>query len=355
MVSPADKFAYNYPALINQFIVRDREPEYALVLWGTHLFTRPDFALTAAWKQDILCVFARVLTSYFSDQKIAGQGLVMPPRPVNKIFPESDGFKSKKWQVLFKHLKATLRQTAVQQWLVNDQNSQLALIDFIWLWRGVSSFYRQVRDHVEYENDGWMRVLTVVVELASVTQAFGRSFQYGTLDKNLRILRTVSARILEHHRFVEATAVGEAWVTNPARFGQYCKNILDVTVGKTSASPFNPLHWLMAEVIRQTGAIYTMAIDNGTWNALSQPDREMWIVGDEGGTQEMETENLLLMEKPLQSKLPASHGRPRLTMISISSGGVYVAATQQHVGSERSEHQGSIDPLPRDIPSRRRI
>jgi hypothetical protein len=242
-----------------------------------------------------------VLTAYFSDQKIAGRGLVMPPRPVHKIFPESDGFKSKKWQVLFKHLKVTLRQTAVQPWLVNDQNSQLALMDFIWLWRGVSSFYRQVRDHVEYENDGWMRVLTVVVELASVTQAFGRSFQYGNLDKNLQILRTIAARIVEQHRTFEAHVPGEAWVFGPAKFGPYSRNIVNVTVGKTSASPFNPLHWLMAEIIRQTGALYTMAIDRGSWIGLPQRDREMWIVEDDG-QREKETWNLLLMEKPLQSK-----------------------------------------------------
>lgn len=298
----ADKFAANYHILINHLIARDREPEYALVLWGTHLLSRPDFALTAAWKQDILCVFARVLTSYFSDQKVAGHGLIMPPRPVTRIMPESEGFKSKKWQVMFKHLKITLRQPAVQQWIVNNANSQRALIDFIWLWRSVSSFLRQVQDHVEYENDVWMRVVTVVVDLASITQAFGRSFTYGTITNNLAVLRNLEERIVENHRTVELGVPVEAWVLTPVRFGEYCRNVMAVTVGKSPVSPFNPLHWLMAEIIRQTGGLYSMAIGSGAWDAMRKEESDMLVVRTGGGDMDVEFQNLLLMEKPLQCK-----------------------------------------------------
>lgn len=226
----------------------------------------------------------------------------MPPRPVDRIMTESEGFKSKKWQVMFKHLKITLRQPTVQHWLVNNPNSQRALIDFIWLWRGVSSFLRQVQNHVEYENDGWMRVVSVVVDLASATQAFGRSFMYGTITNNLNVLRSLQQRIVEHHRKVDLGAPGDAWVLCPVRFGSYRRNILDVTVGKSSVSPFNPLHWLMAEIIRQTGALYTIAIKTGAWDKLAKADRDMWPVQAENEERDVEFENLLLMEKPLQSK-----------------------------------------------------
>lgn len=351
----ADKYAANYHILINHLIARDREPEYALVLWGTHLLSRPDFALTAVWKQDILCVFARVLTSYFSDQKVAGHGLIMPPRPVTRIMPESEGFKSKKWQVMFKHLKITLRQPAVQQWLVNNANSQRALIDFIWLWRSVSSFLRQVQDHVEYENDVWMRVVTVVVDLASITQAFGRSFTYGSITSNLAVLRNLEERIVEHHRTVELSVPGEAWAFIPVRFGDYCRNVMAVTVGKSPASPFNPLHWLMAEIIRQTGGLYTMAIKSGAFDAMRKEERNMWVTPTEGAEEEVEFQNLLLMEKPLQcesnSWSPLADHSPRCDC----SGRIHVPIAKQHVGPQWPEYPGTFDPLSRDIPSRRRL
>ncbi|KAJ9110841.1 hypothetical protein QFC19_001350 [Naganishia cerealis] len=324
----AHQFARNYTTLVNHLVARDREPEYALVLWGTHLLSRPLFAVTAAAASSpindhqMLCELARVLTSYFTDQKVAGQGLIVPPRPVSRIMPEAEAFKSKKWQIMFKHLKTTLRQPPVQRWLVTDPTTQRALLDFLWLWRGISSFVRQVRDHVEYENDGWMRVVTVIVDVAAVAHAFGRSFQYGSVHDNLGILRTVADRIVHDLKtsvltlnndndnggatsgedgIAGAHTVKQRWTTKTAQWGPNQRTILAVTVGRAPVSPFNPCHWFMAEVLRQTGRAYARAIVTGEWEHWSEPDKEMWLLSESEAQGETELDNLLLMEKPLQS------------------------------------------------------
>lgn len=364
LVFSAIQFAKVFPRLIDLFLFIDRESEHCTATLASKLFGIPAVASHIVQHQDLLTRYLHVLQSFYTNQFPNKQILVPPPVPlaVNRsalarVDPESEAFKMKKAAPLFSHLKDLLSSEGVQAQIASKPAQIRPLLDLFAVFTCMNSSVRAAFHHVEYESEAWIKAFQVSGELGRVARAWGDAYQQGRLEDLLGAIETTTGRLAQILRFETETLDPVRFTGNryhSVQFGADGKSYISVHYDVThqAVSFHNPLHWLLAGMLKQVALLKDVEpsqllqrlVSAGAAHQPSYPSSES----------EQDKWMLLLMDYPLRGQYDLFGSTLCLDTLADFSCSLTLRrsrrlcrpAAERSLGPERTEHAPAAPSLP---------
>lgn len=290
-----------YTYLVDQYLFFDRETELSLLLWGMQLFPVPLIAEAAVREMDMLHTLLQVLTSYFTEQ-FEHQHLRIPPTVVPRIDADVDSFRTKKWQTMFGHLKVVLQSRGVQRYLLEQPEAFNETVSFLSLFTAMAPHLRARSEHIEYESDAWIRALGVTMDLSRVTVSLGAVYDEGDREAVIRAITEIGLHISYNTRLLSTVLDSDKFYP-PTRHDIHILGeefaVIQQDLDVEWVSIHNPLHWLMAEIMKRLPRITDEDVDIN--------DVKLWMTASNADV-DQNTLNVNVqttLEYPLRSRLHA--------------------------------------------------
>ncbi|EEB06214.1 N-end-recognizing protein Ubr1 [Schizosaccharomyces japonicus yFS275] len=280
------RIAVLYRQLAESFLLLDREPEHSVIFFSVQIFTIPQIAKQLVAKYDFLTTVNSALYTFFTDKNEQKPNFVDENAMIRT---DSAAFHSRRYFHVFHHIQFLLGIESVQEIMRVDFRYLKQYISFLYLFQGMCPYVRAITQHVEWENDSWMYVLNVSLQIAKLCRYIGNVYvglDTGSLAAAIQLLFDVILRPKFHNgswnhkenlSVYTSTASGE-------------KTLVDYDVASQCVSFHHPLHWLLSTLLsnyvgrkdtqklwsdEQLLAVIEHPIRVCTW--LSQMRAKLWV------------------------------------------------------------------------------
>lgn len=211
----------------------------------------------------------------------------------------------KKAAPLFSHLKDLLSSQGVQAQISRRPEQIVPLLDLLSIFTCMNAQARVLKNHIEYESEVWIKAFQVSGELGRVTRAWAEAYSQGTIENLVAGISATVERIGKIQRF-------EIDTLDPVKFRRNAYHTVNVgpderefgtvsfDVGTQHVSFHNPLHWLLAGMLKQIGLLKdfdALALQKVLSQLGTSPYGGLGIPGSE-----IEKSILLLIDYPLRGE-----------------------------------------------------
>lgn len=266
----AFRFAKVYPKLVETFMLKDREQEYSICLFTVQLFSVPSIATLLVGKFHFLDKLVKLLQSMFTGQTAhESLSLVLPPpaSPNGQANVHLMFLRQARSYHIFYDLRYLLAAEGVQKIIADRPNEHLSyFLPCLALFQGINPSKRAVSTHVEFESEAWIPVFHISSHLGKAVKMLGEAFAYSQPADLSSAMSCVAHHILTVNNRAEGSGtypnldLHEVDIALPREEGVDRHQVLEFAVDSQPISFHHPLHWLLAEVIKQIPAIGDPAI-----------------------------------------------------------------------------------------------
>lgn len=257
------RFAKIYPKLVETFMLKDREQEYSNCLLTVQLFSVPSIATMLVEKVGFLSKLLLLLQSIFAgslvDEKM---GLVLPPpTPANSQANVHLMFlrQSRSYHIFY-DIRYLLASEGVQKLIANGGHGHTDyFLKCLALFQAIHPSKRAVSAHVEFESEMWIPVFHISSHLGKAAKMFGEAFAHATPARLVEaIVGTINAICWSCVKLTGSdsdsypvTTFHDARYTIGTEAGTKTMPVVSYAVESQPVSFHHPMHWLLAELIRQ--------------------------------------------------------------------------------------------------------
>ncbi|EPQ32173.1 uncharacterized protein PFL1_00370 [Pseudozyma flocculosa PF-1] len=259
----ARRFAHAYAKVLETFILRDREPEHSICFLTVQLFSVPSIGAMLVAEEHFLHKLFVILQAIFTGQMtVANSQLILPPPPPprGQISPHLMLLRQSRCYHIFYDVRYLLGSESVQRQIAKDPESHLKyFLPVLSLFHAINPARRAVSAHVEFESEIWIPVFHVSSHLAKTTKAYGEAFAFArpqqlkaayaqTAKAILMSCYTLHQNDPENHPPIKFHA---ASYRDPSESHQ----IVEFAVDRQPVSFHHPMHWLLAEMLKQVATV----------------------------------------------------------------------------------------------------
>ncbi|CEH14174.1 N-end rule pathway, recognition component UBR1 [Ceraceosorus bombacis] len=268
------RFARVYPKAIENFILKDREPEHSICLMTVQLFSVPSVARELVLRSDVnfFQKLLQMLQSIFTGNLMSARAIELPPLPpLNGVANTTSMLlRQQRCYHIFSDLRYVLLADGVQDLLVSQPPHLEHLLSLLSLFNAITPDRRAIGEHVEFENETWVPIFHISTQLGRVAKLFGEAFHKATprqlQDALLLAARNLLLNLLTLHQNLPESY--EPIVFRPVNFDDEQYEVILFEVDRTPVSFHHPMHALFAELLKHANR----AFSNGRSQALRLAD-----------------------------------------------------------------------------------
>ncbi|KIS71625.1 uncharacterized protein UMAG_00067 [Mycosarcoma maydis] len=276
------RFAKIYPKLVETFMIKDREQEYSICFLTVQLFSVPSIATMLVDKVGFLSKLLLLLQSIFAGSLVNEKmDLILPPPTriqsqanVHLIF-----LRQSRSYHIFYDIRYLLASEGVQKLIAKAEREHLDyFLACLSLFQAIHPSKRAVSAHVEFESEMWIPVFHISSHLGKAAKMFGEAFAHAQPEKLVAaIVVTIYAiywssckLAIEDPDSWPQTTFHDASYTIGTSAGTKTMSVISFAVESQPISFHHPLHWLLAELIRQISVVGHDALQ--TWSGSERLD-----------------------------------------------------------------------------------
>ncbi|SPO19704.1 related to ubiquitin-protein ligase e3 component [Ustilago trichophora] len=257
------RFAKIYPKLVETFMLRDREQEYSICFLTVQLFSVPSIATMLVEKVSFLSKLLLLLQSIFAGSLVNEKmDLVLPPpTPANSQANVHLMFlrQSRSYHIFY-DIRYLLASEGVQKLIAGGGHGHTDyFLKCLSLFQAIHPSKRAVSAHVEFESEMWIPVFHISSHLGKAAKMFGEAFAFAAPAQLVEaMVGTVNAICWSCVKLSNAdsdsyppTVFHDARYTIGAEAGTKTMPVIHFAVETQHVSFHHPMHWLLAELIRQ--------------------------------------------------------------------------------------------------------
>ncbi|KAN0066349.1 E3 ubiquitin-protein ligase ubr1 [Thecaphora frezii] len=255
----AKRFAHSYAKVLETFILRDREPEHSICFLTVQLFSVPSIGAMLVEEVHFLHKLFVILQAIFTGQMtVANSQLILPPPPPprGQISPHLMLLRQSRCYHIFYDVRYLLGSASVQRQIAKDPESHLKyFLPVLSLFHAINPSKRAVSAHVEFESEIWIPVFHVSSHLAKTTKAYGEAFAFAR-PQQLKVgyAQTAKAILMSCYTLHQNDPDNHPPIkVHAASFGPRAAShqIVEFAVDRQPVSFHHPMHWLLAEMLKQ--------------------------------------------------------------------------------------------------------
>lgn len=257
----AFRFAAMYPKIIETFILREREPEYSVVLITVQLFSVPSIGSDLVRHFDFLRKLLVILHSIYSGHLVPAQGtLSLPPDSPgsDRAQTESTLLRQMCCRHIFYDVRYLLQSDGVKEQIVSNTRHLKYSTDFLALFTAFLPEVRQRDHHIEFEiNELWIAVFQVCQLLARQAKLTGEAFEKADAEQavgafTFALRETMSSCVKLHEKSPD---VYSEYAQQIVRFDNTLYQINMFRVDREATAFHHPIHWFLAELTRRLSTL----------------------------------------------------------------------------------------------------
>ena len=276
------RFAKIYPKLVESFMLRDREQEYSICFLTVQLFSVPSIATMLVEKVDFLTKLLLLIQSIFAGSLVNEKmDLVLPPPtpPNGQANIHLMFLRQARSYHIFYDIRYLLASEGVHKLIANGKQGHLdSFLICLSLFQAIHPSKRAVSAHVEFESEMWVPVFHISSHLGKAAKMFGEAFAHASAAQLVAaITNTVDAVSWSCVKLSSADPDSyppinfhEACYTIGAGAGVKKAAVISFAVDSQPVSFHHPIHWLLAELIRQIPAVGHAALQR--WSGQQRLD-----------------------------------------------------------------------------------
>ncbi|SNX81368.1 related to ubiquitin-protein ligase e3 component [Melanopsichium pennsylvanicum] len=257
------RFAKIYSKLVETLMLRDREQEYSICFLTVQLFSVPSIATMLVEKVGFLSKLLLLLQSIFvgslANEKM--DLILPPPTLVNSQASVHLMFlrQSRSYHIFY-DIRYLLASDGVQKFIAKGgQGHTDYFLKCLSLFQAIHPSKRAVSAHVEFESEMWIPVFHISSHLGKAAKMFGEAFAHAAPAQLVEaMVGTVNAICWSTVKLSNAdsdlyppTVFHDAHYTIGAEAGAKTMPVIHYAVESQPVSFHHPMHWLLAELIRQ--------------------------------------------------------------------------------------------------------
>ncbi|GAC73291.1 N-end rule pathway, recognition component UBR1 [Moesziomyces antarcticus T-34] len=276
------RFAKVYPMLVESFMLRDREQEYSICFLTVQLFSVPSIATMLVQKHDFLSKLMLLLQAIFASPPMTDiMDLILPPissarrqASVHLMF-----LRQSRSYHIFYDIRYLLASEGVQKLIATNARTHTDyFLQCLALFQSIHPSRRAVSAHVEFESEMWIPVFHISSHLGKAAKMFGEAFAHASPDQLVEAivcsLDAISATC-EHLTVCDAesyppTTFHDARYRIGADAGTKVLPVVSFAVESQPVSFHQPMHWLLAELLRQIPLVGHQALQQ--WSGKQRLD-----------------------------------------------------------------------------------
>jgi E3 ubiquitin-protein ligase UBR1 len=252
-------FARCYVYLIDTFLNSDRAPETSVVRLTVQLLTTPTVSAYLAERHQFFNTLMILLRWHFlPDMPADGDNERSIDAHINCNSP---AFTNRRFTQIFESMRYMLGSPISREVIGRDSRALMGYLELLNLFQGMNPQTRAIDRHVEYESEAWMNAFQVTMLMARCVQPMAQCYarDAATLAGSLRrVLRHISvwgseeadsemetAMNDEHRRQAQGTPE-----MHSVKLAGQTYQVVKYVVSRQSISFHNPMHWLLAEMLR---------------------------------------------------------------------------------------------------------
>ncbi|SJX60083.1 related to ubiquitin-protein ligase e3 component [Sporisorium reilianum f. sp. reilianum] len=276
------RFAKIYPKLVETFMLKDREQEYSICLLTVQLFSVPSIATMLVDKVGFLSKLLLLLQSIFAGSLVNEQmDLVLPPPtpPQTQANVHLMFLRQSRSYHIFYDIRYLLASEGVQKLIANGGHGHTDyFLKCLSLFQAIHPSKRAVSAHVEFESEMWIPVFHISSHLGKAAKMFGESFAHAAPAQLVEaIVGTVQAICWSCAKLSSTdpdthpeTSFHEVTYSIGAHAGSKTLPVISFAVDSQPVSFHHPMHWLLAELIRQLPVVGHDAVQS--WSGSERLD-----------------------------------------------------------------------------------
>ncbi|KAJ9477110.1 E3 ubiquitin-protein ligase UBR1 [Pseudozyma hubeiensis] len=257
------RFAKVYPKLVETFTFKDREQEYSICFLTVQLFSVPSIATMLVDKASFLSKLLLLLQSIFAGSLVNEKtDLVLPPptRAQSQANVHLIFLRQSRSYHIFYDIRYLLASEGVQKLIAKGGHGHLDyFLICLSLFQAIHPSKRAVSAHVEFESEMWIPVFHISSHLGKAAKMFGEAFAHAAPEQLVEaIVGTIHAICWSSSKLSREdpdtypeVAFHDASYTIGTHAGTKTMPVIAFPVESQSVSFHHPLHWLLAELIRQ--------------------------------------------------------------------------------------------------------
>lgn len=257
------RFAHVYPKLVETFALRDREPEHSVYHMSVQLFSVPSVAQRLLVERNYTPVLLNVLQAIFANDASGRRvptalTLPAPPPAHAQANANSPLLRQQKCYHVFHDVRYLIGAEGVQRAIAQHGGESLGpWIDLLALFQGIAPDKRAAHTHVEFESELWIQVFHISSHLGRLAKLLGEAFRLADAAQLRAALVFAAQRVLhEMHALQRAdpeTHPAPVFHTALSPSGA-AERVPAFRVGTQAVSFHHPMHWLLAEMLKQLHA-----------------------------------------------------------------------------------------------------
>uniref|UniRef100_V5EW11 E3 ubiquitin-protein ligase n=2 Tax=Kalmanozyma brasiliensis (strain GHG001) TaxID=1365824 RepID=V5EW11_KALBG len=257
------RFARIYPKLVETFMLRDREQEYSICFLTVQLFSVPSIATMLVEKVNFLSKLLLLLQSIFAGSLVNEKiDLVLPPPtpPQSQANVHLMFLRQSRSYHIFYDIRYLLASEGVQKLIAKGGHGHTDyFLKCLSLFQAIHPSKRAVSAHVEFESEMWIPVFHISSHLGKAAKMFGEAFAHAAPAQLVEaIVGTVQAINWSSEKLSSVdpdsfpvTTFHDARYIVGTEVGTRSLPVISFAVDSQPVSFHHPMHWLLAELIRQ--------------------------------------------------------------------------------------------------------
>lgn len=160
------RLARNYARLAESFLLKDREPEYSIILFSVQLLTVPSVADVLVNQYDFFNLILCTLSAFFLSNQIF---LLQPFKRLlypSRVNCELRAFRTRRYFNAFHDLRYIMNVDMIKPVLIQDPLCLRQFLEFLSMFQGMNAQVCQKDTHVEYESELWVNAFNVALQIA---------------------------------------------------------------------------------------------------------------------------------------------------------------------------------------------
>lgn len=240
------RIAISYRRLAELFLLLDREPEHSVIFFSMQIFTVADVAKLLVTEYDFLTTINATLYTFFTYKKLNTPNYVDQHAMIRT---DSAAFHSRRYIHIFHHIQFMLSIPCVAEIVREDLKFLKQYADFFNLFQGMCPYTRAVSQHVEWENDSWMYVLNVSLQVAKLCRHVGNVFMELNTNKLANAINYLISLILYPKARNESWTNTESLTTGITVDERGNSKLIEYDIALQPVSFHHPLHWLLVYLL----------------------------------------------------------------------------------------------------------
>jgi E3 ubiquitin-protein ligase UBR1 len=259
------RFSSIYTVLAELHLIADREPDHSLLYLTLQLLTTPSITAEIVQKGNFLTNLLAIIYTFLTTRQVGYPGEVN----LSASFAIDQGVSfNRRSTCFYSDLKYLMSSEVVRDIVHAEPRYLMQFFDLVKIHQGLCPNVRAVEQHVEYEMEQWMNILSVMTEIFRLCRTFSESYKLKSaedVDLLLHAIKQSAATVIfnslgmERRRFEQSEFKRSARfkLIDPLEFENRTLpyRIIDFSVDSEPISCYHPLHYMLSWLIAEAKAL----------------------------------------------------------------------------------------------------